>query len=89
MMNSNIIYNKQRLSEDEEYCKEVDKAIYSGELKVSNDDFVWFQIALAKWSAKNATPSQDPSDHQNAVHLVRRVGPARLFQNISDFFHNL
>ena len=57
-----------RMKVNEEYFEHVMGQIDQGHLKLTNEEYGQFKLALHVWNMKNMPPSQDPSDHQNAVH---------------------
>lgn len=75
-----------KMKQEEEYFNLVRKSIRSGKLKTTVEEFGQYQLAAFKWDRQYIPPSQDPSDHQNALHCVRRVGLSKVFQDLSDFF---
>lgn len=75
-----------RMKVDEEYFEHVMEQIDQGYLKLTDEEYSKFQLALHVWNMKNMPPSQDPKDHENAVDRVRRVGLSKFFQDLSDFF---
>ena len=76
-----------RMKEDEEYFEHIMAQMDQGHLKLTNEEYSQFQLALHVWNMKNMPPSQNPRHHDNALHQVRRVGLAKFFQDLSDFFN--